>query len=103
MYPQEIKFAVIAEAGNGTDAIVAAVTGKRILVLGYDMGTDTAQTLQWKSASDAISGVYTLAANDHIERDNPYGVMKTAEGEALNLTQVGGAAVIGGVVTYIEL
>ena len=99
------KFASIAVAADGTGAIVAAVTNTRIRVLAMylnQVGSSTA-TVQFKSASTAISGVITVKATDlHMVLSfNPAGWMETASGEALNLTTVDEAA--AGCLVYQEV
>lgn len=45
-----------------TQTVVAAVTGKRIIILGYKLfnGVATAQTVQFKSGSNLLAGVEAL-------------------------------------------
>jgi len=99
------KFASIAVTAGATGAIVAAVTNARIRVLGLylnQVGSSTA-TVQFKSASTAISGVITVKATDmHMVLSfNPAGWMETESGEALNLTTVNTA--VAGFLVYEEV
>lgn len=94
--------AAISAASSGNNEIVAAVAGKKIVVLNYNYLTDGAVTVTWKSASTAISGAqaWTAAAQgETITSANGDGLMETVAGEALNLT-LGGAVGVRGRLTY---
>lgn len=98
-----VKTAKIDVSTATTTAIVAAVTGKKIAVIGYHVIAAGAQTLVWKSGSTALTGTMWLGAT--LPFNVGYGgsaVLLTAVGEALNLT-TGAGQVTGGVVTYVEV
>jgi hypothetical protein len=100
---REVKHAEIDSAGGETLEVVAAVTGKQILVLAWDLFTSAAAVLVWKSASTTLDGKgKSLAANTGFAASSLAGVLKTALSEALNLT-ITGTANIGGTVTYVEV
>lgn len=79
-------FATVAQSQNDS-ALVAAVTGKVIRVVALliiPAGTATTSTLE--SATTAISGAISPAANTPVVFPyNPAGWFQTASGEALNV------------------
>jgi hypothetical protein len=80
-------------SASSTVEIVAAVPGKRIVVLSvaFVCGA-TATDATFKSGSTAISPVFQNAANGGaVLNHNPHGWFKTAVGEALNLTTGSGS------------
>ena len=99
------KFASVAVAADATGALVAAVTGCKIRVLAVLLNqiASSTSTVQFKSASTALTGVITVKVNDlYLALPfNPAGWMETASGEALNLTTVAQAA--GGCLVYEEV
>lgn len=100
-----VKRAVINVATITTHTIVAAVPGKKIIVLGYMLRGANAQTVQWRSGpTTPLMGVVTLTTSDLAlaDRDNDNGVMETAVGEALSLVLTA-ATQVSGNVTYIEV
>lgn len=95
--------AKIDTASSGSQAMVAAVTGKQIVLLNYVMVADGAVTITWQSASTALSGAMSLAANSGIAvNSGGDGLLTTAAGEALNLS-LGGSVGIRGHLTYTLL
>lgn len=85
----------IANAGaGGSTELVAAVTGKRIVVMGFHfIAGDTDTTAVFKSATTAISPLYYNLSGGGAALDyNPHGYFETKRGEALNLTLGTGAA-----------
>ena len=103
-----VKFAAISGSA-GDIAVVAAVTGKAILVLSYHIvPSAVAGTMRWESGAGgtALTGAMqtgiTGDTNVLILKDsNPRGLFKTAAGAALSLeaTTVNAA----GHVTYVEV
>ena len=100
IYPA--KTAVIAAGAATQTAVVAAVAGARIYVLGYVLNCSTAAgTFKFESASTALTGEMSLAVGGSIAAGfNPYGWLKTAVGEALNITAAGSNALGKGHVCY---
>ncbi len=88
----EVKRAVISENTAANNEIVAAVTGKRIVVSDVTVVCTVANALTWKSAATALGGM---------AHSSEYGLFETAAGEALNLTQ-DGTDQVSGYVVYIE-
>jgi hypothetical protein len=97
------KFAVIAASSSGANAIVTAVTGKKIRVLAYNFMASGAVNAKWQSASTDKSGLKYLAANTGIVAGyNKVGWLETASDEALNLN-LSGAVAVGGELVYVEV
>jgi hypothetical protein len=83
------------DATTGTTEVVAAVAGKRILVLSAHVMSDTAAGINFTSgASTAISAISYVASNGgFVLPTNPDGWFITVAGEALKVTQDTGANV----------
>lgn len=99
-----VKHALIDANSSGNNLVVAAVTGKRILVLAYNYVSNGAVNAHWRSASTAITGPMYMdgAAKGKVCPYNPKGWCKTAVGEALNLN-LSAAVAVGGEITYAEI
>lgn len=82
-----------------TVEVVAAVAGKRIMVVNAVVSMASGQTVIWKSAADAISG--PLSASYAIA-DSDLGLMETKKGEALQIT-TSAASDAEGHLTYVLL
>lgn len=93
-------FADIDAAASGANAVIAAVSGKSIRVMCYTVIAAADITITWKSGTTAISGAMDLPAKGGASPASPLGMMRTAEGEALNLT-LSGAVQVSGHVGYI--
>ena len=91
------KRAVIDISTATTTAIVAAVSGKRIVVVNLVIYVGSGQTIVWKSGTTALSGPIgaSYTAGDAYD-----GLIETVAGEALNLTTTA-AAVVAGHLTYV--
>jgi hypothetical protein len=92
-----------ANPSTATDtAVVAAITGKSIVVHSVFVVAAGANSVYFKSGSTAITGTSALAANGGFSlAPNEQGWFKTVAGEALNFTT--SAAVATGVtITYSE-
>ena len=98
------KFAVITASSSGQNEIVAAVTGKRIRVVGYNYISSGTVNAAWRSgATTVIGGLgYWVANTGKVAPFCPVGWFQTASGEALNLN-LSGAVAVGGEVTYVEV
>lgn len=104
-----MKFAAINASASGSNAIVAAATGKRIRVVSYVIVAAGAVTATWQSASTALSGPMSLASSGGASASvgilapgGAYGLFQTEPGEALNLS-LGGAVNVAGHLCYIEV
>ena len=101
---RNVLSAVVSAAENATTELVAAVTGKRIIVVGGLLSASTAtQAATFKSASTAISGAMALFPGlPFALSESDVGYMETVAGEALNVTlaNVAGGG-LAGVLRYI--
>lgn len=100
-----VKRFVIAASSSGINAVVAAVTGRRIRVLSYNYVVDGAVNAAWRSgATTVIGGVgyWDAKGRGKVVPRNVDGWFETAAGEALNL-HLSGAVAVGGEGTYIEV
>lgn len=89
-----------------TQTVVPAVTGKRIVVLGYAVfnGVATAQSIQFKSGSTVLAGVQQLPASVGggsvvFTGDPRVALFTTNSGEALSMVMTA-ATQVGGHVAY---
>ena len=90
---------VAISAGAATQAVRAGVLGRQIEVLSYVFVVDAASTVTFKSASTGISGAMACAAKGGVSADGEgQGLMITAAGEGLNITNSAGN--IAGHITY---
>ena len=95
--------AVIDYSTSGDKTVVAAVVGKAIMVLQYELTVGGDVTLTWKSASTKISGGMPYKEGGGISSPFiPIGIRQTAAGEALVLTISAGVQV-GGSLKYVEV
>lgn len=98
-----VKRGIIAASSNGSNQLVAAVTGKSICVIAVSYVTAGAVSVSFRSASTAISGVYAWLANQGISIPRePSCIYTTVAGEALNMF-LSGAVSVGGDFRYIEI
>lgn len=106
MAPQnqsEVLFAAISAAGDGDNELVAAVTARRIRVLGFFFVVAAAVTVRFESSAggDALTGLMSMAAaGDDLGQHNPLGLFQTVAGENLNL-ELGGAVQVSGGLVYV--
>lgn len=101
--PVTPKFAVISASNIGDNAIVAAVTSKKIRVLSYALVSSGTVNVKWQSDVTDISGLMYFIANTGISAGyNPKGHFQTNKGEELQLNLSAGQAV-GGHISYIEV
>jgi len=100
-YSETVKFASFSDATGDRNVVVAAVSGKKIRVLGYSLNAaGGANTVTWESATTALSGAMDMADQATIEIDSDYGLLETVAGAALNLS-MSDATLVAGHVTYV--
>lgn len=90
-------------SSSGNNTLVAAVTGKRIVVVsGFIMAAaDVTATFQSGAGGTALCGPESLPAKGgFVLPFNPNGWFETTEGALLNLN-LGGAVQVGGVINYV--
>jgi hypothetical protein len=99
----QYKYATVVASSSGNTAVVAAVSGKRIVVVAHKILANAAVNVKWQSASTDITGLSYLAANGgEVLPYNPAGWFRTTAGEALNIN-LSGAVAVGGHITYFEV
>lgn len=99
------KFAAISASSSGSNTLVAAVTSKRIRVLGYAIqAAGGAVSVKFQSAgSTDLTGLFALVANQVIPGgDRRHGHFQTVAGEALTLN-LSAAVQVSGYLTYVEV
>lgn len=98
----DVKFATVAASASGDNIIVAAVTGKKIKVIGYLLSASAIVNAKWRSATTDISGLlYMDAKGGAVAPEAKKGWFTTASGVALNLN-LSAAVAVGGHVAYVE-
>jgi hypothetical protein len=101
----EVQYAPISAAGSGNNTLVAAVTGKKIRVIGFALvgaGSVTAKFQSGAGGTD-LTGAMTLAAGTSVVVE-PYesGVFETAVAALLNLN-LSGAIQVSGFLVYVTM
>lgn len=98
------KFKVISCSSSGNNEIVAAVSGKKIRVLAWDVSPSDVVNFKWRTANTDITGLYYAAnAGNGVSKSfSPVGYFETASDEALNLN-LSAAEAVGGSLVYVEV
>lgn len=100
-----IKFAAITNAAaSGDTTLVAAVTGKRYIVVNYAIVATGAVSVKFKDgASTDLTGAMALAANGGVSfaTDPTSPAFQTSVGNAL-VINASGAVQVSGHIAYIE-
>ena len=97
------KFASVAVSSANANAIVTAVTSKKVRVVAAFLMANGTVNAKWQSGSTDQTGLAYLLANvGYVLPFNPVGWFETASGEALNL-HLSGAIAVGGCITYVEV
>jgi len=100
-----IKRAVIDNATSGDNTLVAAVPGKKIVVLSLTLISAGTMTVRFESGASgtALTGqMSVLAATGFHWGFNPIGHIETAAGQLLNL-ELSAATSADGCLSYIEV
>ena len=110
VFDQDFKRAAVSGATSGNNTLVAAVSGKKIKVLGLVLVVDSTVAVRLESGASgtALTGVMTITVTD----DNPVVVLpmttpgshwvETAAGALLNMELGGAVQVSGCIVYYLE-
>lgn len=99
----EEQHAVIDTATSPDTTLVAAVSGRRIRVVGFFLVASGAVAARFESGTGgaALTGAMSMAANGQISPQyNPLGLFTTAAGALLNL-ELGVAVQVSGALTYV--
>ena len=100
-----VKYAAITATGAGDNQAVTAVTNRKIRAVGYALVADAAEVIQFQDDGGAnLSGTMSLAANGGAVASAPVevGLFQTANGQGLDVNNVGGADVDGHL-AYLEV
>lgn len=94
----------VAVSASGSSQLVAAVAGKRILVLGGLLVADAAVTIKFVSGATDITGTMALSANGGLGLSpSPLGHLRGVNvNEALNIN-LSSAVNVGGWLTYVTV
>ena len=99
----EAKRATITATASGNTAVVAAVSGEVIRVLSGVVTSDTDVNIKFQSNTTDISGLHYVSERGGFVLDyNPYGIIQTAAGEALNINLSAGSLNVGGEISYVQ-
>lgn len=112
----QVKFATFDIATATNADVVAAVSGKKLRVLGYTIsGFDPAHTggafappnssaFEFRSGTTTITNLLKLEAEQTLQEASPHGLFETTAGAALNIrvTAAGGLS-FRGYLRYIEV
>lgn len=100
----EIKRTIIDVAGSGDNEVVAAVSGKKIVVIHYQLIAAGTVNVRFESGAGgtALSGQMNLTTNSGASDRFDYGLFETAVGQSLNL-ELSGAISVDGYLSYIEV
>jgi hypothetical protein len=100
-----VKYAYWNVAASGQNALVAAVTGKKIRVLSYyvQSDADVDATFVLAGSGTALTNLFKLGVKaPAVEAYNPGGHFETTAGVGLNLL-LGAAVAARGHLTYVEV
>lgn len=98
------KRAVISASSSGVNALISAVTGKKIRVLSLVLMANAAVNVKFQSHTTPtdLTGLFYLAANGGFSVGfSPLGHFETVAGEQLDIN-LSGAVAVGGCLTYVE-
>ena len=99
-----IKFAAIAASSSGDNTVIAAVTSKKIRVLGYTLIAAGTVNVRFESGAGgtALTGVMPLIANMGMSPNGSFPQFETASNTLLNL-ELSAAVSVAGHITYVEV
>lgn len=99
-----VKVAVVTASASGATQIVAAVTGKKIRVLGIAYSVNAAVNVKWQSATTDKTGLFYHGGAGHgIVMEAAQGFLfETDSAAALNIN-LSGAVAVGGQLRYVEV
>lgn len=100
----EIKFAAVNATATGDNAVVTAVSGKKIVVMSYVLSAAADVVAKWQTGDvDRTGPGLALAENGGaIAAFNPHGWFAGAVGEDLDLN-LSGTVNVGGHISYCEV
>jgi hypothetical protein len=106
VFPGDVKYARVNATADGDNTVIAAVSGKALRVLGYQLATTAAGTitLQDSAGSPAVFASFPMAANGNISYAGGLQApaFETASGVALEISNGAGVDTLGHI-TYVEI
>ncbi|VVB52212.1 Collagen triple helix repeat (20 copies) [uncultured archaeon] len=98
-----VNFASVSVSASGATTVVAAVTGKKIRVVGVTLSVSNDVNLKWQShvAGDITGLIYAGKTGGFVLPYSPVGHFETAVGEALDLNLSAGVPVGGSLSYYL--
>jgi len=100
--PDTHLYASVSANTSGDTTIVAAVSGKRILVVAYGLVASGELLVKFKSNTTDITGQMKLVEGGGIAHAYEWGLFRTGVGEALRLN-LNANVQVGGYVVYREV
>jgi len=100
-----IKRAAIAVASSGDNTVIAAVSGKKIRVLGYVISTTGTVTIRFEDGAGGTALTGQMGAQSAVAIQSgflPHGWFETSVGTLLNL-ELSAAISVAGHLIYIEV
>jgi hypothetical protein len=99
-----VKWATINHSDSGDHTTVAAVSGKRLRVLHYELSVAAACAVLWQDGdgTDRRPTIRFGALGNYVSAAAPWGLFETAAGQSLNFF-VNVAVNVTGVVCYQEV
>lgn len=93
------RAAISAASASGDATLVAAVTGKKIVLIFYCISCDTDADLKFTDTTGDLSGLLYTTAGWGFSDYNPEGLIETHRGEPLKVNRAGAMA-LGGYLGY---
>jgi len=97
-----VSFATINATTSGDTQVVAAVSGRRIVVVAYAVVASATVNIRFRSGTTDITGAMRLVEGGGIAHAYDAGLFQTATGQALNIN-LSANATVGGYVVYREI
>jgi hypothetical protein len=94
-----VSFAQINATSSGDTQVVAAVSGRRIVVVAYAVVASATVNIRFRSGTTDITGSMRLVEGGGIAHAYDVGLFQTATGQALNIN-LSANATVGGYVVY---
>lgn len=93
------RAAISAASASGDATLVAAVTGKKIVLIFYCVSLDAAQNIKFTDTTGDLSGLLYTTTPWGFSDYNPEGLVETHRGEPLKINRAGACA-LGGYLAY---
>ena len=94
-----VLFAPINATSSGDTQVVAAVSGRRIVVVAYAVIANATVSIRFRSGTTDITGSMRVVEGGGIAHSYDAGLFQTVAGQALNIN-LSANAIVGGYVVY---